>query len=107
VIQYLYVLVRTDIPFAYQAVQAAHAAIEAARHFLKPNDDHPHLVLLGVANEERLQCAATYIQQAGINLQHFYEEDLGGELTAIATELVSGRARRIFRPFNLLQGVLS
>lgn len=88
-------------------MQAAHAAIEAARHFIKPNDDHPHLVLLGVADETRLRCAAIHIQDSGIRLRHFYEDDLDGQLTAVAAEPVSGRTRRAFRKFQLLQGVLA
>lgn len=88
-------------------MQAAHAAIEAARHFLQPDDDHPHLVLLGVADEQGLRCAAIHINSAGIRLRHFHEDDLAGELTAIASQPVAGKDRRVFRKFQLLQGVPS
>jgi hypothetical protein len=85
-------------------VQAAHAAIEAARHFLTQHDNHPHLVLLGVADETELRRAATLISSIGIRISPFYEDDMDGQLTAVASEPVSGTARRPFRRYRLLQG---
>jgi hypothetical protein len=42
---------------------------------------------------------------AGIRCSEFWEEDLDNEMTAFATELVSGEQRRVFRKQKLLRGL--
>lgn len=99
----MYVLVRKDLSPSQQAVQAAHAAIEATRHFLTPDAEHPHLVLCGIASEVQLSNALARAQACGICCKPFFESDLDGQLTAFATEPLSGIARNHFRRYNLLQ----
>jgi hypothetical protein len=67
-------------------VQAAHAAIDAARRFLPPDRPHPHLVLCRVSSQRDLLAAADRLDRLGIRLQLFREPDRAGEATALATE---------------------
>ena len=77
---------RRDLPPTQIAVQAVHAAVEAARHFLPPDHAHPHLVLCRVASERDLLSAADRLERGGIRFQLFREPDRADEATALATE---------------------
>jgi hypothetical protein len=97
------VLVRRDLSRAQQAVQACHAAMEAARAFLPPSLEHPSLVICGIRDGPRLlQCLAR-LEAAGIRHRAFYEPDLNHQLTAVATEPVAGSQRELFRRYSLLR----
>lgn len=96
----MYILVRRDLPPAYQAVQASHAAILAARDSLI-GGEHPSLVVCGVADESALREAARRIQQCGIDCVTFFEDDVSG-YTALCTRSVTKEERKTFRPFKLL-----
>lgn len=96
-------LVRKDLPLTQQAVQACHAAIEAAREFLSPSGVHPHLVLCGVNNEATLHRETKRLEKLGIRFACFREPDRAGELTALATEPLRGEARRPMRRYQLLE----
>lgn len=88
-IKKLTVLTREDLNPGYQAVQAAHAAIDfqhqfpkIARKWHKSN----YLILLSVLNEKEL---ITYIEVfKKFNLKHtiFREPDIGNGITAIAVQ---------------------
>jgi hypothetical protein len=84
-------------------VQSCHAVAEAARHFLLPEADHPHLVVCGVKNEPALLTAAGRLAALGIRLHLFREPDAGDEATALATEPLRGAARRALRRYQLLR----
>jgi hypothetical protein len=96
------VIVRTDLPAAQIAVQACHAAIEASRHFLSADSDHPHLVICSAASEERLLAAADHLFRAGINFRLIREPDLANQATALATEPLGGERRRLLERFRCL-----
>lgn len=98
----MYVLTRRDLPGPVQAVQAAHAVLEAART-LPLSADHPHLVLLSVRDETRLGEAAQAMTRQGIAFCAFREPDRDNELTALATAPLQGEARRFFRRYQLLK----
>jgi Peptidyl-tRNA hydrolase PTH2 len=87
--------VRRDLPAAQIAVQAIHAAVEAARHFLSPEQTHPHLVLCRVSSERDLLSAADRLDRLSIRFQLFREPDRAQEATALATEPL-GAERRAF-----------
>ena len=91
---------RRDLPAAQIAVQAAHAAIEAARLFLPT--DHPHLVLCRVASERELLAAADRLERAGIRFALFREPDRNNEATALATEPLCARRRRVLARYPCL-----
>lgn len=101
--RYIYVLVRKDLSLSQQAVQSCHAAIESARKFVKPDQEHPHLILCGVNNESALKREASKLQALGVRFAKFHEADCNNELTAVATELISGDRRRYFRRYKLLK----
>ncbi len=87
-----------------QIVQTAHASIDAARFGLIPSDiDHPHAVLIGIRNEIQLQKCLLKLEANGIKHKAFYEPDIGNQLTAIATETISGDRRSFFKNYTLLQ----
>jgi hypothetical protein len=102
-VAYVYAFVRQDLPPPQQAIQAAHACIEAARSFISPADEHPHLVLLAVADELQLARVLTRLLRLDVQCKPFHEPDLGHELTALATEPVRGARRRIFRNYQCLR----
>ena len=71
---------RRDLTLPQQAVQACHACIEFARHLLPMEQVHPHLVLLGVASEQKLLLAAAHLERLGVQYRPFYEPDLKQKL---------------------------
>lgn len=101
----MYVLVRNDISASQQAVQAIHAAVEAARFGLIPKDiDHPHLVLCSIEPSRLLEYAES-LEYYGVSHKVFHEPDLGGIMTALATSPLSGKHRKLFQNCPLLSGV--
>jgi hypothetical protein len=101
---HVYAAVRRDLSGSQQAVQAIHAAVEAARLGLITADgEHPHLVLLGVADEESLLILERRLRLEGVGVARFVEPDLGDSVTAIATEPIDRDRTRLFRRIPLLQ----
>lgn len=100
---HVYVFVRTDLPSPHQAVQATHAAIVAARDGIIPKDCiHPSLVLIGVPDLQSLFDVMVTLTDNRIEYRGFVEDDLGNQLTAIATRPVVSRERRLFKEYKLL-----
>jgi len=99
----VYVLVRKDLSVAQVAIQTAHAAIEVARSLISPDLDHPSVVLCGIDNEFKLKKELERYQGMGIICKPFHEADLGGQLTAFATEPIFGENRRIFKRLQLFK----
>lgn len=104
----MYVVVREDISHAQQAVQACHAAIKASRSFLPEVAiiNSPNLVVCTAPDEAALHAVLEDVHRAGIRAALFREEDMNGEATAFATELVTGSQRRVFRKLPLLKGAV-
>lgn len=100
---YMYVLVRKDLSHRQQAVQSAHACIEAARHFLLPGEPHPSVILCTVKSEQKLKMCADELSQKGLDIQMFYEPDIGMQATALACRPLRGTARKAFQRFQLMQ----
>lgn len=101
--RYVYVLVRCDLPFPQQAVQAAHAAMISARQHV-PSDftDTPNLVLLGVPDGITLHQAHEHLVRNRIPCSPYFEPDYGNEMTAVATGLLFGDQRKHLRIYRLL-----
>ena len=87
----------------HQTVQCSHAAIVVARDGLIDEDErHPALVILTVPGEPELKSMLAAARHSGIECREFVEEDLNGEVTAFATEPVTGNSRQFFRGLPLL-----
>lgn len=85
-------------------MQAAHAAIEAARN-LPPGEEHPHLVLCGIKNLGKLEFQLEKLCAQGLSCFPFYESDLDGELTAFSIGPLRGEARRHLSKYKLRRSV--
>jgi len=77
----LYVLVRKDLSYIQQAVQAAHAASEYALHY--DTWENGTLVLLGVKNERALHYWRDAIESENLAHKLFHEPDISAD-TALA-----------------------
>ena len=64
--------------------------------------DHPHLVVCGVRNEEKLMKAMMHLESQGVVCRPFREPDLENSLTSFATEPIQQDRRHLFRRFNCL-----
>jgi len=96
--------VRADLSVAQQSVQAVHAGIKAGRSFLPETAilNSPNLVVCTVPDECALRFLLEEVHRRGVMACSFQEEDLNGETTAFATELISGEHRKAFRKCPLL-----
>ena len=83
-------------------MQAAHAAIEAARSFLPAEHPHPHLVLCAVSRERDLLAAADRLERAGVRFALFREPDRDNEATALATEPLGAERRALLARYPCL-----
>jgi hypothetical protein len=100
---YTYILVRSDLSVAQQAVQACHAALEAGFLFERP-EDHPHLVLLQVKDESMLLAEQARLEAEGIPHAMFFEPDNATGYSALATAPLSRESGRGFRRLALWTG---
>lgn len=98
----MYVFVRKDLTHSQQVVQASHACIEASRVFLEPDTEHPHLVVIGVKNQNKLKKCIEHLKQLNICHEEFIEPDIGNEITAVATVPISGDIRTHLAKYCLL-----
>ena len=85
------------------AVQSCHACIEVARRSISPSEEHPHLVLIGVPDERRLDALRQTLEDHQVKHSCFYEPDQNNELTALATAPVASDIRHLFRKYQLLK----
>lgn len=65
-------------------MQAAHAAIEHAYLFGRPDDHHPSYIHLTARDPSQLESFRTRLQDAGIETAEFHEPYKDWGLTAIA-----------------------
>lgn len=103
--RHIYVVVRGDLPFCHQTVQACHAGIAVAREgLILKDEEHPSLVVLTVPDEEALLDVADRLHYAKIPFRLFQEADMGNESTALATGPLEKADRKLFQGYKLLQG---
>ena len=97
----VYVIVCKDMRPRDIIVQASHAALESGIHQAHCEEYPSALVILQVANEQKLIRAKNYITKKGIKCQMFYEDPME-RYTALASEVMNHDQRRAFRKFQLL-----
>ncbi len=83
-------------------VQAGHALIEATRSFIDGEAIHPHLIICRVKDEATLAKEAERLSREKIDYKIFYEDDLDGAATALATRVVYEDERKVMRRYRLL-----
>jgi hypothetical protein len=96
---YTYLIVRTDLSYPQQIVQASHAALEAGTKY----GPHSHLVLLSAKNEQELIDSAEKLSKVGISYQMFFEPDNQAGYTALCTRPLQGVERKPMKQFALLR----
>ena len=102
---YVYVITRSDLSVAQQAVQSGHALIQATKAFFPTQDvEHPHLVYCVVENESELVRLANRLESKGTRFAIFREIDRNNELTAISTCMLRGDERSCLRDLKLMKG---
>lgn len=84
-------------------VQTGHACIELGRHIIDAQSEHPSLIVFGIRSEPKLQSIVDHLKGQGINIKEFREPDIGNQLTAFATEPISGERRQLFAKYCLLK----
>jgi hypothetical protein len=89
---------------AYQSVQAVHAGISAGRELIADEITNPNLVLVTVPDLESLLTLRNRCEAAGVRNRLFVEEDIGYQPTALATEPVNGKGRKVFQKLPLFTG---
>lgn len=97
----MYIIIRNDLSQAQKAVQGTHAAIESARAFLSPEDEHPSIIMLIVKSEAKLKDTLAKLEPH-MRIKTFHEPDRNNELTAIATEPIHGESRKLLSRYQLL-----
>jgi hypothetical protein len=81
---YLYSISRKDLPLSQSSIQAAHAAIEYAYLYGRPNDHHPSYIHLTARDKSHLEQLRARLQDVGIGTAEFQEPYKDWGLTAIA-----------------------
>jgi hypothetical protein len=81
--------------------QAVHAAHEAGIHLANKENGISSVVICSVPNESRLHEAENKLTNRDIRTVMFYEPDLGDQATALATEPISGDARKALSNYPL------
>ena len=103
--RHIYIVVRADLPLRHQVVQACHASISVARDRLISDDEqHPSLVVLTVPNQAALIETSCKLSKLGVTHRTFFEADMDGQPTALATEPLEAGRRKVFANYPLLKG---
>lgn len=91
----LYVVVRSDLVPAQQAVQACHSALafsyQHRETFERWHEDSCHLAILGVQGEKDLADLVRSAVDRGASHSAFVEPDIGNSLTSVTLEPTFGR----------------
>lgn len=77
--------------------------IESAKKFIRDKKFHPHIVLCEVSNENEIKSLISLLENSDIDFVFFREADIGNQITALSTEPICGKKRRIFKKFRLLK----
>ncbi len=95
----MYVVVCQDMPISHQAVQASHASVSAGRDLITCKD--PYLILVTVPDQNALLTLSAQLTNHDISHRVFFEDDMGGRATALATRPITQEQRKLFRSLPL------
>ena len=98
--RHFYIAVRSDLTLPQQMCQAVHAAHEAGIRWGDPKSVSSVVVIM-VANEEQLKKMQDGLEHRRIQSCLFHEPDLGGQATALGTEPLDQRSRKILSGYPL------
>lgn len=94
----LFVLIRNDIPLAYQGVQGGHAVAQWLLENPQQTWNNNILVYLKVKDLQDLQRWIFKLDLKQVKYSKFIEPDIGDEITAIATQA----DEKLFQKLNLM-----
>lgn len=95
-------ITRSDLTISQQCVQACHACIESAQTIIN-KEIKPYIVLCTVNDECALNACISKLKTHNIKHSTFYEPDLNSSLTAIATEPLYGKQRKLMKEYKLMK----
>lgn len=81
-------------------MQACHSCLEIGQKNYHSTMPHPRLVVIGIKNENKLALVAGELEEKGLIVRRFYEED--GQLTSFATQPIVEEQRIHVKRFMLL-----
>ena len=84
--------------------QAAHAAHESGIHLSWKSSDISSIVVCSVSDERSLLRAASRLNRDSVRAVLFREPDMKGQATALATEPLCGKRRRVLARYKLWKG---
>lgn len=91
----LFILIRDDLPLAYQAVQGGHALAQWMLDNKQQSWNNGILVYLKVKN---IDLWMHKMRTKGINFSYFVEPDIGNVITALAVQAED----KFFQKLNLI-----
>lgn len=98
---YVYVMIRKDLPMPQKVVQSSHAVWELSKkHNL---DHHPSVIILEMKDESHLLKESSKIKEKGIDGTSFNEPLFNNETTAVAFLINSPIQRGFFKKYQLLK----
>ena len=102
--QYIYVMVRKDLPIWDQIIQVGHACFDAGSAYHKLWKPATYLILFQVENQKELCDWSNVLKEYGIEYKMFNEPDPALEVgdqpmgfTALCTQPLRGKIREIFK----------
>jgi len=92
------------LPKPQQLVQAVHAAYDAGRFFDDSPTYVPSVVVCAAESEDEVKYEAARLEAKGIRTTVFREPDIDDQVTALATEPLSRRGRRLVAKWRMWKG---
>jgi len=103
----LYVVVRKDLSFPQKIVQSCHSVFESVLN-IPPQPPwvhpvHPNIISCEVRDERQLIKFSEKLDKEGVWYALFQEPDIGDQYTSLATEIVYGDRRFLFKNLQLIK----
>lgn len=97
---YLYVIIRRDMPNHQKIIQTSHITWEVCKEYgIKK---HPNVILISVKNEESLDKQIHYLENNNLKVFKFYEPLMNNQLSGIGVFTSDDKDRSFFKKYNLI-----